>query len=253
MATDIAPEMLGRIRRLYKSGVAANPLIRGLLEEKTYSNAQIYAIQHGKAASRALTTVITEDALPNGRLYYNIAEKTVQPLLEDVYANVADYCGEVQSIKNAAAGIGINAIRPALNTDRLHGIIWKLAEADFFADVKWVLEAPVQNFSQSVVDDSIRYNMDFQSGAGVGVTMWRTAKGAKICELCRSLAGKYKYPDVLSQVDNIFMRHDRCECTIDFDSGWKGRNPWGSQVGKITRRNQDRLDLEEFDRNRQNR
>ncbi len=73
---------------------------------------------------------------------------------------------------------------------------------------------PIVNFSQSIVDDSIRVNAEFQSKAGMRPKIVRKLAGG-CCEWCRSLSGAYIYPEDVP--DDIYRRHQNCRCTVDFN------------------------------------
>lgn len=230
---DIAPEMWERIRRLYQSGKLADAELQNLLKKtvKTYEQAHRYAIRLGENTSRALLSVLTEDALPNGRMYFNIAERTVRPALSLAYEDVVSYCEEAQADLNAAAEIGIKPIKPKMNDDRIVGIINRLTGDVDFESIKWILGAPVVNFTQSIVDDSVITNADFHKKAGLSPKIVRTSDG-KCCEWCDKLVGTYDYP-----VDNkaVYQRHDNCNCITDYyDSEGNKNGVWGNRVGQLT-------------------
>lgn len=221
---DIAPEMWERIKRLYNSGNAADKVLQGLLarENKTYEGAHQYAIRLGKNTSRALLSVLTEEALPNGRMYYNIAERTVRPALSLAYKDVASYCEETQAVLNSASGLGIKPIKPEMNDDRIVGIIDRLTGDVDFESIKWILGAPVVNFTQSVVDDSVITNADFHKKAGLSPKIERISNG-KCCEWCENLVGVYNYP--VTNTD-VYRRHDNCNCITTCDVSGSKINVW---------------------------
>jgi len=78
-----------------------------------------------------------------------------------------------------------------------------------------LLDDPIVNFSQSIVDDSIDKNAKFQSKVGLRPIIKRRTFG-HACEWCRNLAGTYEYRDA---PDDIYRRHQRCRCTVEYDPG----------------------------------
>lgn len=233
---DIAPELLQRILRLFESGVGANPATTALWEmnDKTYREAFRYAEILGENAGRALGMILTNEALPDGRLYFNIAQKTVRPTMEQLQAMVADYCAAVQETINQKAGIGIAAIRPQVNEYRLKDLIDKISDAEKIEDLGWMFKAPVVNFSQAVVVDSVRENAEFQQGAGLAPKLIRSQAG-KCCDWCDALLGVYDYAEHKDKGDDIYRRHDNCNCTLDYVPGDGSRKgAWGSRVGGLT-------------------
>ena len=128
---------------------------------------------------------------------------------------ITDVTEQVQKALNDAANIGIKPVKPELNQDRIDGIINRASDADNYDAVSWILDEPVMNFSQSIVDDSIRENAEFHAKAGMSPKIVRKLHGG-CCEWCRALAGTYSYPDVPK---DVYRRHQRCRCTVDYYPG----------------------------------
>ena len=55
-----------------------------------------YAKTVGECLAQAIAKYVTPEALPNGKLYYNIAEKILDPTLRENHRLVNDYCTEIQ-------------------------------------------------------------------------------------------------------------------------------------------------------------
>lgn len=99
---------------------------------------------------------------------------------------------------------------------RIEGIIDRLTDAESFDDIKWIVgDGIVRNYAQSIVDDHIKANAEFQAQAGLEVTVERISVG-KTCDWCLKRCGKYTYPDV---PDNLWERHVDCDCYIIYDNG----------------------------------
>ncbi|MGM9593136.1 MAG: hypothetical protein ACI3U8_02165 [Candidatus Onthomonas sp.] len=207
---DIAPQLLEAIRAVFvaKSGELA-------VTEQTWKAAEQYAYQVGSALAEAFGAELTSAALPDGKLYWNIADRVVRPLLEEDHQLVSDVAAQVQQALNEAAGIGLKAQTVPVNRERIDGILNKLCEALRYDDVAWVLGEPVINFSQSVVDETIQANVDFQGKAGLQPRVVRTVVGG-CCKWCRSLAGTCSYPNV---PQDVYRRHERCRCRVEYDPG----------------------------------
>jgi hypothetical protein len=224
---DIAPELLEQLRTRFSEKISVNPKIRALYKriqsgDATYADAEEYAYLVGEALSQTFGELLSSDVLPDGRMYYNIADRVVRPLLEEDHSLIADAAKTVQTTLNEKAGIGIKAQSVAVNTDRIDGIINKISGAENFDDVAWMLDEPVKNFSMNVVDEILRANVDFQGRAGLRPRIIRKAE-RKCCEWCSQLAGEYDYP-----VDReVYRRHERCRCTVEYDPGsGKRQNVW---------------------------
>lgn len=215
---DIAPELLERIRADFRALLGdAKPAA------DTYAAAADYAELVGSALAEAFRRNLTADALPDGRLYWNIADRVVRPLLEEEHLLVADASAAVQQALNRQANLGIAPQRAVLDTDAVDGLLNKVSTAKQFADVAWALDEPVRTFSRMVVDDTLKRNVDFQGKAGLRPRVIRTAE-SHCCKWCSALAGTYDYPRVPK---DVYRRHERCRCRVEYDPG-EGRrqNVW---------------------------
>lgn len=133
----------------------------------TYKDAHTYAVEVGEILSKVLNVHITAETLPDGKMYFNIADRVLNETLKNNYSLVSDYTEGVQTGLNQQAGLKLRAQRPDFDQDRVKGFINKLSSADDFTDVQWVLGDPMVNFTQSVVDEAIKKNAKFHSDAGM--------------------------------------------------------------------------------------
>lgn len=232
MAIDIVPELLEKIQRSFNTEIRRNEKLQKIQEmiangTATYEQAYQYAQVVGETLAQAFEMHISSETLPDGHMYYNIANRVLNPTLSMNHDMVSRVSAEIQEILNRKAGLGLRGIRPQLNQMRIDSIIEKVVSEEVFDDVAWMLEEPIVNFTRSVVDDTIETNADFQYQAGLYPRIIRIAKGSDICEWCRVLEGVYKYPDVPR---DVYRRHDRCECIVEYDPGDARRqNIWSKE------------------------
>lgn len=215
---DIATGLLLRIKASFRQEMSDNHTIQELLKKieegtATYRDAEQYALQIGEALSQAFAKNLGVDALPDGKMYYNIADRVLRPMLEEDHTVVSDAARMVQESLNRKAGIGLKAKTVAVNENRIQGIVDKVSNAESFKVVAWVLDEPVKNFSMNIVDESVRKNVSFQGKAGLRPKVIRRAE-RKCCPWCSELAGEYDYPDV---PDDVYRRHENCRCTVEYD------------------------------------
>lgn len=216
--TDLAPELLEKIQTSFTSRLNQDKIIAKVYGKitdgkATYEDAQEFAARAGELLASELKMHISADDLPDGRMNHNIAWRVLGPLLSKNYNLAADVVIQVQESMNKAAGIGLKAVRPQLNADRATGIINKVSGAEHFEDVAWVLDEPIVNFTQSVVDDAIRENVKFQARAGLRPKVTRIAE-KNCCAWCADLAGTYSYGD---EPDDFYRRHEYCRCLVLYD------------------------------------
>lgn len=215
---DIVPSLLENIQsqfdeKTYNSAKLKKALKRLSDKKATYIDVNDFAIEVGEILADVLGANITAESLPDGKMYFNIADRILNPTMQKNFDLVSGYAGDVQRELNQAAGIKLKAQLPVINQDRIDGIINRVSsEADFEA-IKWILQEPVVNFTQSIVDDAIKVNVDFHAKAGLKPTITRTVRG-KACDWCKNLAGTYPYHE---EPENVYQRHDRCRCTVEYN------------------------------------
>ena len=216
--TDIVPELLEAIKKDFEKQRVDSKKIQALLKlleegQATYKDAHAYAVEVGEILSKVLNVHITAETLPDGKMYFNIADRVLNETLKNNYSLVSDYTEGVQTRLNQQAGLKLRAQRPDFDQDRVKGFVNKLSSADDFADVQWVLGDPMVNFTQSVVDEAIKKNAKFHSDAGMKSVIKRQVKG-KACKWCRGLEGTYDYPK--GTPNEVFHRHENCRCVTEY-------------------------------------
>lgn len=215
---DIAPELLEKIQKSFELETAElRKAIRSGV--KTYEEAYRYAIRVGEALSKSFGVNITSEILPDGRMYYNIADKVVRPMLEAEYELSSEAAVSAQRSVNKASGIGIKAQAPEFDADKAQGIIDRVSSQPY-DEIKWILNEPVKTFSKNVVDDTIRKNVEFQGKSGLTPKIVRKISGTA-CEWCKAVAGTYSYPDVPK---DVYRRHENCNCVVEYVEGGKHQN-----------------------------
>ena len=220
MVEDIVPSLLKKIKSEFEGARLDSEVLKDLLSKlhhskASYLDANQYAIEIGEKLSKILGDSLTNETLPDGKMYYNIAQRVLTDVLGRNYELVSDYAEQVQKNLNSEAKIGLAAQVPELNQDRIDGLVNRLASEESFDDVKWLLVDPIVIFSQSIVDDSIRKNAEFHHKVGLSPKIVRRVVGHP-CKWCKSLEGSYNYPEVPK---DIYRRHGNCRCTVDYHPG----------------------------------
>lgn len=220
MVEDIVPSLLKKIKSEFEGARLDSEVLKDLLSKLhhskvSYLDANQYAIEIGEILSKALGASLTNETLPDGKMYYNIAQRVLTDVLGRNHELVSDYAEQVQKNLNSEAKIGLVAQVPELNQDRVDGLVNRLASEESFDDVKWLLDDPIVNFSQSIVDDSIRKNVEFHHKVGLSPKIVRRVVGHP-CKWCKSLEGSYNYPEIPK---DIYRRHGNCRCTVDYHPG----------------------------------
>ena len=223
MAEDIAPALLSKVQKAFAQGLKS----RGIGDTKAVkalaaqSKVKLhdYAVKVGDSLAEAYAKVITADALPDGTLYYNIAEKVIRPTITEAHGLVSDVADACQTAQNKKIGIGLKPIRPPIEEDRLAGLIDAMTSG-YFDDAVIYLDEPVKNIVDHFADHHLEKNAEFLENSGVETLVIRTAE-ANCCEWCSEKAGTYEsYAD--ARDNEAFGRHEGCRCDLEIQSS-RGR------------------------------
>lgn len=220
MANDIAPALLEKLQKAFAEKFNQNKKIQELYQiiqegRAAYAEVNELSIEAGNILAEVFQENLSSSILPDGRMYYNIAKRTVEPMMKNNYNIVIDNGVVVQELLNRAAGIGIKVQIPPVNQSRIDGIIDRLDAEEVFDDIKWILDEPVKNFTQAAVDDLVKANADFHHELGLQPKIIRIAE-PRCCDWCSAIAGVYDYPDVPK---DVYRRHRFCRCTVEYDPG----------------------------------
>lgn len=221
---DAAIELLARIRADFERRVEQDAALRRVAERirngtAAQSDAHVYAEHIGTALSAALRDNLTEERLPNGTLYWNIAARTIRPMLENNHRLANDVASEIQQLLDAAQGVGLAPIPAPLPSERIRGLVDKAVRAETHEEMRRWLGEPIVNCTESFVDDFVQTNAEARYRSGLSPKIVRTAAPG-CCAWCEALAGTYDYADVRSGSE-VYRRHEYCRCTVTFSSGGK--------------------------------
>lgn len=252
-------ELRDQVKRLFSQSVERDSrlkrLMKKIVDSGAYSDADEVAIRLGELMSEAMITstadidVITEE----------LARELFDEPLAEIHQLVADVAKQIQENILAERGIGLRAVTPDLNADRIAGLVSKIASYEAKEDALWLLKEPIVNFSQSVVDNTIRKNMEANTKAGFRATVTRTPesrttrsgiKNVRVngkvysypvryqvpCKWCRNMAGTYDYDAVKQTGADVWRRHEGCRCTLTYKlSGEPSEIVWAPSDSEHTK------------------
>lgn len=226
---DIAPELLEQIKRLVDEKAAASKIISDLPHKSRLSQKDVhrYAEEVGRILSESYLEVLTEDNLPNGTLYRNIAERILGQTLRDAHGDIMIFAQSVQEFIDSADGLGIGSVIPDFPDGRVRGLIDKASNplSTIEEQRKWLGE-PVINNTESFADDFIAENARTRARMGLKTTITRVvAPGC--CEWCDRLGGVYEYG---REPKDVYRRHEYCRCMTTFQSDRTSQNVWSKRI-----------------------
>lgn len=231
---DIAPKLYKQIRALFDKAVEADPQLRRVENRirdgtATQKDVLLYSQRLGKHASDACRAILIPENLPDGRLYYNIGERTVKRLCQENEAEILARASKQSSAMNAAAGVGLKAKRP--KRDRVESLVSAMCnDAVDAAGVARLLGEPLMTVHATVVDDFLQTNAEVAYKAGLEPIIVREYDGVGIhngkdaCEWCLSRAGRWSYGEAYD--NGVFERHTGCGCTVTYIYGNTSQDVW---------------------------
>ena len=251
---DIVPGLLDQMKSDFQKQYDGNSKIQELNEKlntgtATYHEANEYAAEVGKITKKTYEKNISSEILPDGKMYYNIADRVIGSTEHDQYELVSEYTEQVQADLNKKAGIGLKAQVPEEDTDRVEGLVNYASNADSYDDIAEGLIQGLESMALETVNKSVEKNADFQYKSGLQPKIVRN--GGDCCEWCSQLLGRYDYPNV---PDDVYRRHNNCTCTVEYDPGdgkrlqnvWN-HNQWRESTDEETLQNRKIVGLDNGD------
>lgn len=223
---DLVPELLSDITKSFDSKTKESKVLKEKLtklknKKANHLDSNEFAQEVGEILSSVFRENITEDKLPDGKIYYNIVNRVLNPNLKNNYNIINAYAKIVQDELNKKAKISLKAMDAEYNQDRVDGIVESVLKKDDYSSMINDLCSSTENFSRSIVDELIKNNANLHSKAGLKPVIERKMHGGA-CSFCKTLAGTYDYEEAkrLAETEpkkNPFARHRYCKCTVTYN------------------------------------
>ena len=202
----------------------------------TMEDTSVYARRLGELLRKSIESTTKPDDLPGEKMYFNIAQSILEPLLRNNYDDVNTICAEVQSALDAKKGIGLKPQKADFPAERVRAAIGGAAVKETAEHAIQVLGRTAENITGSFQTDYVKKNAEFRSKAGLSCYIERK-DGFRCCNWCAGLAGRYRYPDEVPK--DVYRRHDNCTCDVSYVSE-KGRQnvhskQWTNEQAKAQR------------------
>lgn len=127
---DIVPKLQKSVLSDFYNMVEEDNKIQGILtgEDKRATLAQVskQAERLGEYAVRSLEKNLTDEILPDGTLYWNIAKGVIPPLMQEVQNLAIDMAVTIQKREDEKTGIGLKPVRPPFNQERIEAVMNKV-------------------------------------------------------------------------------------------------------------------------------
>lgn len=234
---DIGAELLEKIRTEFQKTCKADKYIQSVLKKIEGGTANMEEVallskQLGFRASQAIGAHVNVAALPDGKMYYNIADTILTGVLKDNYDIINSAATECQKALDSQVGINITPQQAAFPTERVQAVVNAASIPDIAEEVMIRrMTSPTQNITESFYNDYVQTNVKFRSDAGLDCYIIRNDHGG-CCKWCSKLAGKYHYPEDVPK--DVYRRHDNCGCTVTYLNGRKAQNVWSKTKWNVS-------------------
>nr|DAG51890.1 MAG TPA: minor capsid protein [Caudoviricetes sp.] len=241
---DIGAELLEKIRAYFKKKCQGDAYIQSVLGKVAAGTAQMEEISLlsqsiGFRASQAISEFVNVAALPDGKMYYNIADTILSGVLKDNYEIINSAAAECQLALDRKMGINIEPQRAPYPAERVQAAAGAASAPDI-SEEKMVrrMTSTTENITRSFYDDYVETNVKYRSEAGLECFIIRSDHGG-CCKWCAALAGKYRYPEEVPK--DVYRRHDNCTCTVTYTNGRKAQDVWSKTSRELPAEERERM------------
>ena len=222
---DIAPELYAKIEADFDKSVKGDNVIKQLANKlnkgRPLSNGDMTTVASrlGKHASDAFHTYLTAEALPEGKMYWNIADRTIRPIMNKIYEAENGLQILSQHIKDKAAGVNISIVKGINPVNRIDEIMDFAVNSTTGEELFNALDLPVKTTAMDFNDDFMRQNGEVRNELGFEQTVVREydgvglGNGTRPCNWCIGRAGTWTFQE--AKDNGVFERHTGCGCTIE--------------------------------------
>lgn len=225
MPEDISPELYNQIKTRFNTLCATDKRLSTLVTtiragKGTQELCNEYATRIGKHASEAFNSVLTAENLPNGTLYWNIAEKTIKPLMLENYERINSAATLTQAALDQAIDLNVGIVKGGYPENRVDQVMNFAANAETGEPLKNALSDPVITGHQKFFDDFLKENARLRSELGLYAVVTRLYDGKGLhggrdeCGWCLERSGTWSYEE--ANRNGVFERHPGCGCTITY-------------------------------------
>lgn len=241
---DIGEKLYELIQAEFEQLTARDVRLIGLsarIERGTATTRDIseYSLRLGTHLRTAIEHNVSADVLPNGRMYYNIADKILDRSLRNTYELVNDVAVRIQEAVDKQQDIHIRPQKAEYPVERVRAAIGAASALDITAE-KMIrrMGSPAENITASFADDYMQVNAEFRSKSGMQAYIIRDDHSG-CCPWCSKQAGKYAYPDNVPQ--DVYRRHDNCKCTVEYVTNGRKQNVHTKQQSMISPEDRKRM------------
>lgn len=141
-------------------------------------------------------------------------ESICTALLKQRYSEMNETLTDVQEALDEPLGVHLTPKQPPFPSERVQQLAHALLDPTVAAEViQRRADKPVATVAKSFHDDYIKVNSKLRNDLGLKPILQRFGTGC--CAWCAAVAGKWRFGE---QPDDVFRRHDNCDCVIIYDT-----------------------------------
>lgn len=209
MNTDAGYE---KIKKFIEAKMSTSPKFKALFKRIESGKATFKdTAEYSRLLSELYSKTFSESVM---ELESESREEVSTMLLHDAYDSTNEVLGQVQTSLDKKKNINIRPQKAPFPAERVLKFSHSLQDVTVLdSTIKRRAKSGTENITMSFHDDYMKENAEFRSKAGLKCYITRTTDGT-CCEWCTKVAGRYEFG---SQPEDIFRRHDHCNCEIDYD------------------------------------
>lgn len=147
-------------------------------------------------------------------------------LLRDRYIDINAVVDTAQRFMDEALGIHIAPQHAPFDEERASQIGSSLRDLSKPVEtLQRRSRAATETATKAIHDDRMKTEAKFRHRAGLDCRITRVAVNG-CCPWCSNVAGRYVYGE---EPDDIYRRHDNCDCTVTFENGRKRQDVWSKR------------------------
>lgn len=181
------------------------------------------AAQYQMMLSKILGQTVGENIL---KIPESERVKFLDWILRNQYQETNDRLAVIQQFLDKQLGINIAPQKAPFPEERVNQLGRSLTDPTVpESTIQRRARAGTETVTKSFHDAYVKKNASFRSRAGLKCYITRKAVSG-CCEWCTAMAGRYVYGE---EPDDIYRRHDNCDCTVTFENGRKRQDVWSKQ------------------------
>lgn len=218
----IAEDLYNKIAADYTKAVNNDQKIAELIKKiksgkGDQNDVTLFSARLGRHAKESFEKYLVPTNLPNEQLYWNVAQETVKPIMENIHSDINTQAIIEQVFEDSKSGVKVNIIKGSNSS--IKNYMNKICTASEAGDLKGAIERYTEQATRQMYDSFQQTNADLRAKCGYEEYVYRKYDGKGLhgkndpCQFCLDRAGTFQYPDEAKAAE-VFARHPGCGCMI---------------------------------------